>query len=77
MVPDTEYLAKIAARSGYTLEELLTCLDGKPIQEASDLSLILRQIKYMPLAQVAMIAQAAAERFAAVAESMGDEVQAS
>ncbi|MCG6135558.1 MAG: helix-turn-helix domain-containing protein [Nostoc sp. LLA-1] len=76
-VPDTEYLAKIAARAGYTLEELLTCLDGKPIQETSDLNLILRQIKYMPLSQVAQIVQAAAERLAAVAETSGDEAKAS
>ncbi|WP_414563858.1 MULTISPECIES: helix-turn-helix domain-containing protein [unclassified Anabaena] len=76
-VPDTEYLAKIAARAGYTLEELLTCLDGKPIQETSDLNLILRQIKYMPLSQVAQIVQAAAERLASVAETSGDEAKAS
>ncbi|AFZ25189.1 Helix-turn-helix protein [Cylindrospermum stagnale PCC 7417] len=76
-VPDTEYLVKIAARAGYTLDELLSCLDGKPIQEASDLSLILRQIQHMPLSQVAKIAQAAAERFADVAESLGDGAKAS
>ena len=76
-VPDTEYLAQIAARAGYTLPELLSCLDGKPIQEVSDLSLILRQIKHMPLSQVAQIAQAAAERFAVVAESLGDQAEAS
>lgn len=76
-VPDTENLAQIAVRACYTMEELLCCLEGKPIAETSDLSLILRQIKNMPLSQVAQIAQAAAERFAAVAESMGDEAKAS
>ncbi|MDZ8077802.1 MAG: helix-turn-helix domain-containing protein [Nostoc sp. SerVER01] len=76
-VPDTEYLAKIAARAGYTLQELLSCLDGKPIQETSDLSLILRQIQHMPLSQVAQIVQAAADRFAAVAEALEDEAKAS
>ncbi len=76
-VPDTENLAQIAVRAGYTMEELLSCLDGKPIPETSDLSLILRQINHMPLSQVAQIAQAAAARFAAVAESLGDEVKAS
>jgi transcriptional regulator with XRE-family HTH domain len=73
-VPDTEYLAKIAVRAGYTMDELLSCLDGKPIQEASDLSLILRQIQHMPLSQVAQIVQAAADRF--VAEASGDEAKA-
>ena len=76
-VPDTENLAKIAARAGYTLEELLSCLDGKPIQETSDLVLILRQIQHMPLSQVAQIVQAAADRLAAVAEAAGDEAKAS
>jgi transcriptional regulator with XRE-family HTH domain len=76
-VPATEYLAEIAPKAGYTLEELLFCLGGKPVAEASDLSVILRQIKYMPLSQVAQIAQAAAERFAHVASSEEDEAKAS
>jgi transcriptional regulator with XRE-family HTH domain len=76
-VPDTENLAKIAARSGYKLEEILGYLEGKLIPEASDLNLILKQIKYMPLNEVAMIAQAAAERFAVFAQSSGDEAAAS
>ncbi len=76
-VPDTENLAKIAAISGYKLEEILGYLEGKPVSEASELSLILRQIKYMPLGQVAMIVQAAAERIAAAAESSGDKAKAS
>lgn len=76
-VPDTEYLAKIGARAGYTIEELLICLNGEPIPEASDLSLILRQIKHMPLSQVAEIVRAAADRLAAVAETSEDEAKAS
>ncbi|QSJ16913.1 helix-turn-helix transcriptional regulator [Nostoc sp. UHCC 0702] len=76
-VPDTENLAQIASRAGYTMEELISCLEGKPIQETSDLNLILRQIKHMPLSQVAQIVQAAAERLAAVAEASKDEAQAS
>jgi transcriptional regulator with XRE-family HTH domain len=70
-VPDMENLAQIAKRAGYTLEEILSCLEGKPVSESSDLNQILRQIKYMPLTQVAMIVQAAAERFATAAESSG------
>ncbi|NDJ22671.1 helix-turn-helix domain-containing protein [Nostoc sp. B(2019)] len=76
-IPDTENLAQIASRAGYTMEELLSCLDGKPIPEPSDLSLILRQIQHMPLSQVAQIVQAAADRLAAVAEASGDEAKAS
>jgi transcriptional regulator with XRE-family HTH domain len=76
-VPDTENLAQIASKAGYTMEELLCCLDGKSIPETSDLTLILRQIKHMPLSQVAQIAQAAVERFADVASSSGDEAKVS
>ena len=68
-IPDTEYLAKIAPRAGYSLEELLSCLEGKPVQEASDLSVILRQINHMPLSQVAQVMTAAANRLATAVES--------
>ena len=68
-VPDTENLAKIAARSGYKLDDLLACLTGKQVPESSDIAQILRQIKFMPLSQVAMILQAAAERVAVDVES--------
>lgn len=70
-VPDTENLAKIAARAGYTLEQLLGYLEGNPLPYPSDVNQILKQIKFMPLSQVAIIGQAVAERFAAAAESSG------
>lgn len=76
-VPDTENLAQIAAKAGYTMEELLCCLEGKAVPETSDVSAILRQINHMPLSHVAQIVQAAAARLAAVAESASDEVKAS
>lgn len=68
-VPDTENLAKIAARAGYTMEELLNYLGAKALQETSALNEILKHIKAMPLSQVAMIGQAVVDRFAAAAES--------
>ncbi|MCV3213219.1 hypothetical protein OGM63_06725 [Plectonema radiosum NIES-515] len=52
-------------------------MEGKPVPETSDVSAILRQINHMPLSQVAQIVQAAAARFAAVAESAGDEAKVS
>ncbi len=76
-VPDTANLGRIAAQAGYTLEELLCCLEGKPVPEASELSVILRQINNMPLSEVAIIAQAAVARFAASTQSIGDEAKAS
>jgi len=76
-IPNTEYLAQIAPRAGYTLEELLNCLEGKPVQQASDLSIILRQINHLPLSQVAQVMTAAANRLAAAIESSSDELKAS
>jgi len=76
-IPDTQNLANIAARAGYTMEELLNYLGVKPVTESSDVNQIVKLIKVMPLSQVAIIARATAERFAAVAESLGDEVKAS
>nr|WP_226585428.1 helix-turn-helix transcriptional regulator [Microseira wollei] len=70
-VPDTENLAKIAARSGYTLEELLGFLEGKPLSDPSEINQILNKIKVMPLSQVAMIGRAVADRFSEVSESLG------
>ncbi len=70
-VPDTENLAKIAVRSGYTLEELLGFLEGKPVSEPSEINQILNKIKVMPLSQVAMISRAVADRFSEEAESLG------
>ncbi len=77
-VPDTENLAKIAARAGYTLEQLLDYLEGKPLPDSSSrLNQILKQIEYMPLSQVAQIVQAAADRLNAVAEASGEKTKAS
>ena len=70
-VPDTENLAQIAARAGYTMEELLNYLDAKPLPEPSDVNQILKHIQCMPLSQVAMIGRAVVDRLAAAAESSG------
>ncbi|MEO1373481.1 MAG: helix-turn-helix transcriptional regulator [Cyanobacteria bacterium J06635_10] len=68
-VPDTANLVRIAVQAGYTLEELLCCLEGKPIPEATDLSVILRQLSHMPLSEVAIVGKAAMDRLAVAAES--------
>jgi hypothetical protein len=70
-VSDTENVAQIATRAGYTLEELLCCLEGKAVPDTSDLSVIFRQINHMPLSQVAQIVQPAG------AESSSDEAKVS
>jgi transcriptional regulator with XRE-family HTH domain len=76
-VPDIENLANIADRAGYTIEELLNYLGVKPQSETSDVNQIIKQIKVMPLSEVAVIAKATAERFADAAQTLGEEVKAS
>jgi transcriptional regulator with XRE-family HTH domain len=76
-IPDIGNLAKIAAKAGYTMEEVLNYIGAKPLQEPSDLNDIIKQIKSMPLSEVATIAQAAVARLAAAAESSGEQAQVS
>ncbi|MEG4812003.1 helix-turn-helix transcriptional regulator [Microcoleus sp. F8-D3] len=45
-VPDTENLAKLAARAGYSLEELLRFLDGKPVSDPLDIQDIVNKIRF-------------------------------
>ena len=71
-VPDTENLAKLAARAGYTLEEFLKFLDGKPVSDPLDIQDIVNKIRFLPLTQVAAIVRAGVGRLAAAAELSGD-----
>ncbi|MEG3930679.1 MULTISPECIES: helix-turn-helix domain-containing protein [Microcoleaceae] len=71
-VPETENLGKLAARAGYTLEEFLSILDGNPVSQPSEINDILKKIQFLPLSQVALIAKAVADRFAASAEAAGE-----
>ncbi len=76
-IPDTENLANIAARAGYTMEELLNFLGVKPVSESSDVNQIVKYIKSMPLSEVAIIGRAVMDRLATAAEASIDEVKAS
>jgi transcriptional regulator with XRE-family HTH domain len=76
-IPDVGNLSQIAARSGYTMEELLSYLGHKPIYETSDLNQMVKHIKSMPLNEVAIIGRVVMERLAAAAELPGDEAKAS
>ena len=71
-VPDTENLGKLAARAGYTLEEFLSFLDGNPVSQPPEINDIVKKIQFLPLSQVALIAKAVADRFAASADAAGE-----
>lgn len=68
--PETYSLIKIAAMAGYSLEELLAHLDGKPVEQPNEVDRILKSISHLPLKQVALIGHAVTDRLAsAVADS--------
>jgi Helix-turn-helix. len=73
-VPETENLAKIAARAGYSLEEFLSILDGNSVSQAPEINDndIVKKIQFLPQSQVALIGKAVADRFAASAEAAGE-----
>jgi transcriptional regulator with XRE-family HTH domain len=75
-IPDIANLANIADRAGYTIEELLNYIGVKPQPNASDVNQILKQIRVMPLSEVAQVVQAIASRLASTSESLEDEVKA-
>lgn len=76
-IPDTQNLANIAARAGYTMEELFNQIGIKTMAEFTDVNQILKQIKSMPLNEVAIIGRAVMDRLAAAAEASTDRVKAS
>ena len=76
-IPDTQNLAQIAERAGYTMEELLHYLGVKQASETSDVNQIIKQIKVMPLSEVAIVGQAVMDRLAAAPELSGNQAKAS
>ncbi len=69
--PDTKNLIQIAARAGFTMEELMAHLEGKPVQEPLDTNELLKKIQCMPLSDLAVIVRAGMERLIAAAVSSG------
>ncbi|HAX77443.1 MAG TPA: transcriptional regulator [Cyanobacteria bacterium UBA11372] len=76
-IPDTENLAQIAVRAGFTMEELLCYLEGKPLPEPVDLNEMLKKIQCMPIGDVAVLGQAILERLAAAAKSANEQAKVS
>ncbi|HCV29062.1 MAG TPA: hypothetical protein DGO89_01735 [Microcoleaceae bacterium UBA9251] len=71
VLPDTKNLAQIATRAGFTMEELMAHLEGKPVQEPLDTNDLLKKIQCMPLSDLAVIVRAGMERLAAAALASG------
>ena len=69
-IPSMDNLEKIGKLAGYNLEEFLQYLEGKK-SEPSQIDTIIRQIREMPPKQLALVTNAVADRFYAIAESVG------
>ncbi|MEG4520544.1 MULTISPECIES: transcriptional regulator [unclassified Microcoleus] len=69
VLPDTKNLTQIAARAGFTMEELMAHLEGKPMPEPVNTNNILKKIQCMPLSDLAVIVRAGMERLAAAVAS--------
>ncbi|MEG4842129.1 MULTISPECIES: helix-turn-helix domain-containing protein [unclassified Microcoleus] len=71
VLPDTKNLTQIATRAGFTMEELMAHLEGKPMQEPVDTNDLLKKIQSIPISELAVIGRAVMDRLAAAAESSG------
>ena len=71
VLPDTKNLTQIAARAGFTMEELMAHLEGRLVQEPVNTNELLKKIQCMPIADLAVIVRAGVERLANAAESSG------
>ncbi|MEG4458894.1 transcriptional regulator [Microcoleus sp. N9_A1] len=72
VLPDTKNLTQIATRAGFTMEELMAHLEGKPMREPVDTNELLKKIQCMPLSDLAVIVRAGVERLAAAAVASGN-----
>jgi transcriptional regulator with XRE-family HTH domain len=67
VTPSSENLVKISKAAGYSLEELISFLDGKPMEQPTNVDKIVNQVRTMPLEDVAKVLKASAERLEAIA----------
>ncbi|MCW6048575.1 helix-turn-helix domain-containing protein [Lyngbya sp. CCAP 1446/10] len=72
VLPDTKNLTQIAARAGFTMEELMAHLEGKPMPEPVNTNDLLKKIQCMPISELAVVVRAGVERLAAAAEVSGN-----
>lgn len=70
-VPDTKHLANIAAKAGYTLQQVQDYLDGGELPDLDIVTQMTRQINKLSFKQVVLIDRAVSDRLVAIAESAG------
>jgi transcriptional regulator with XRE-family HTH domain len=69
--PEAKHLSGIAARAGYTLQEVIDYIDGGDLPDADVIVSMTRQIKKLSFKQIALIDRAVSDRLMAIAESAG------
>jgi transcriptional regulator with XRE-family HTH domain len=70
-VPDRENLTQIALRAGFSLEELISHLEGKPMAEPVNTNELLKKIQCLPISELVIIGRAVMDRLASAAEASG------
>jgi transcriptional regulator with XRE-family HTH domain len=68
-MPSASSLFKIAARAGYTFEDVQAYLDGQELPDVDVTAQIIKSIQNLSLNQIAIIDRAMADRLMAIAES--------
>lgn len=72
VTPGSSNLSRIAKEAGYTLEELMTYLEGEaPAPEINEIEQLINRIATMPPKQLAQIGKVVSDRLVAIAESAG------
>jgi transcriptional regulator with XRE-family HTH domain len=67
VTPGAENLMRIAKAAGYSLEELISYLNGKPVESPTNVEKLVAQIKTMPTKELAEVARAVGDRLSAIA----------
>ena len=71
--PDVEHLNRIAKLAGYTLDELMTYLEGRDVKKSDTMSFarILTETSRLGVTEAAQLYRAVGDRLVAIAESAG------
>lgn len=67
VTPSSENLIKISKAAGYSLEELISFLNGQPVERPSSIEKLVAQIQTMPTKELAAVARAVGDRLSAIA----------
>jgi transcriptional regulator with XRE-family HTH domain len=70
-IPETKHLSSIAAKAGYTLQQVQDYLECGDLPESDIVTQMTRQINKLSFKQIVLIDRAVSDRLVAIAESAG------